>query len=77
MYLIQIIHNQLIEMGIFWELIQQNEIQAQKTKSESLEERVVQLEEELTKTQDLLRKTLIALEEHIGEDIDGDGKLGS
>ena len=63
-------------MGIFWDLIQQSEIDHQKKQSESLEERVQHLEEELEKTRALLSKTLHALEEHIGEDIDGDGRKG-
>ena len=63
-------------MGIFWDLIQQDELQKQEDKANSLEERVEQLEEELTKTRALLRKTLEALEIHIVKDIDGDGKMG-
>ncbi len=63
-------------MGIFWDLIQQDELQTQKDKSKSLEDRVTQLETELDKTRGLLKKTLIALEEHVLKDIDGDGKLG-
>ncbi len=63
-------------MGIFWDLIQQDELQKQEDKAKSLEERVNQLETELTKTRELLRKTLLALETHIAKDIDGDGKLG-
>lgn len=63
-------------MGIFWDLIQQDELQKQEDKANSLEERVELLEEELTKTRALLRKTLEALETHIVKDIDGDGKMG-
>jgi BMFP domain-containing protein YqiC len=56
-------------MGIFWELMQKE----QRSKSESLEERVEQLETGLNKTQILLRKTLEALEHHIQKDVYGDG----
>lgn len=63
-------------MGIFWELLQEDKLQAQKVKAESLEERVKALEVELNRTQELLAKTLVALESHLGEDIDGDGKAG-
>ena len=63
-------------MGIFWDLMQQSKIEEQQAKATSLEERVSQLETELKETRSLLAKTLIALEEHIGEDIDGDGKKG-
>ena len=64
-------------MGIFWDLIQESKIEEQKAHSDSLEERVVKLEGELEKTRELLRKTLIALEEHLDKDIDGDGKTGA
>ncbi|UAM99765.1 hypothetical protein K8354_08170 [Polaribacter litorisediminis] len=63
-------------MGLFWDLIQQSEINEQSEKAANLEQRVAALENELSKTQQLLRKTLITLEKHLGKDIDGDGKLG-
>ena len=63
-------------MGIFWELFQESKMEEQRVKAASLEEKVLQLEEKLEKTQTLLNKTLVALEEHLGEDIDGDGKTG-
>lgn len=63
-------------MGIFWELIQQSKIEEQQQHAESLEERVQILEGELTKTRQLLSKALMALEEHLNTDIDGDGKTG-
>ena len=63
-------------MGIFWELMQQDELDKQQKQADSVEDRVEQLETELTKTKALLRKTLEALEMHISTDIDGDGKLG-
>ncbi|MDX1667236.1 MAG: hypothetical protein R3350_08400 [Saprospiraceae bacterium] len=63
-------------MGIFWELMQESKMEDQKKKAESLEERVEQLEKQLERSQRLLAKTLIALEEHIGKDIDGDEKIG-
>lgn len=63
-------------MGIFWDLMQQDEIQKQEKKADSLEDRVAQLEKELENTKELLRKTLIALETHLSKDIDGDGKMG-
>lgn len=63
-------------MGMFWDLIQQSEIEEQKEKAVSLEQRVLYLEEELSKTKAMLLKTLHILEERSGQDIDGDGKLG-
>lgn len=63
-------------MGIFWDLIQQDELEKQEAKANSLEDRVEQLEKELNNTRTLLRKTLVALETHLTQDIDGDGKMG-
>jgi hypothetical protein len=63
-------------MGIFWDLMQESRMEDQQAKAESLEDRVEQLETELVEVKDLLRKTLLALEEHLNKDIDGDGKMG-
>lgn len=63
-------------MGIFWDLIQQNELEKQEKKAANLEERIALLEEELNSTKHLLKKTLIALENHLSKDIDSDGKIG-
>ncbi|MEO0570626.1 MAG: hypothetical protein AAF039_02900 [Bacteroidota bacterium] len=63
-------------MGIFWELLQQNELEKQQKQADNVDERVALLEVELEKTKSLLRKTLEALENHIGKDIDGDGLTG-
>lgn len=60
-------------MGIFWELMQENEREEQKSRADTLEDRVDELEADLTKTRKLLRKTLEALEHHLQKDIDGDG----
>jgi septal ring factor EnvC (AmiA/AmiB activator) len=63
-------------MGIFWDLLQEDELKKQQKQADGLEDRVERLETELTKTKDLLRKTLEALEKHVQIDIDGDGKMG-
>ncbi|MFC4269062.1 MULTISPECIES: hypothetical protein [Polaribacter] len=63
-------------MGIFWDLIQQSEIQEQSKKAKNLEERVLILEKELSETKTVLKKTLMALENYLEKDIDGDGKTG-
>ncbi|MFT6214600.1 MAG: hypothetical protein ACJAS3_000993 [Roseivirga sp.] len=63
-------------MGLFWDLVQQSQIEDQKTKAETLEDRISNLEFELDKTKDLLSKTLRVLEEVVGKDIDGDGVTG-
>ncbi len=64
-------------MGIFWDLVQQDEIEEQKKQASSIEERVKLLEEDLVNTKALLKKTLMALETHLVKDIDGDGKTGA
>ena len=64
-------------MGIFWDLIQQDELEKQEAQAKNLEERVTHLEKELTATRSLLRKTLEALESHLSTDIDGDGVTGA
>ncbi|MCK5400694.1 MAG: hypothetical protein KAJ28_03590 [Flavobacteriaceae bacterium] len=63
-------------MGIFWDLLQQEELDKQQKQANSLEDRVKQLETELDNTRALLKKTLVALETHLSKDIDGDGKTG-
>ena len=63
-------------MGLFWDLIQQSEIEKQKGKAESLEQRVSDLEHDLENTKDLLLKALRILEARSGQDIDNDGVIG-
>ncbi|MBL4604902.1 MAG: hypothetical protein JKY02_04360 [Flavobacteriaceae bacterium] len=63
-------------MGIFWDLMQQNELNKQQRQADSIEDRVRFLERDLADTKELLQKTLAALETHLNKDIDGDGKLG-
>lgn len=63
-------------MGIFWDIMQQDELDKQEKKAQNLEERVEQLEADLATTRELLRKTLVALERHLSRDIDGDGVTG-
>ncbi len=63
-------------MGLFWDLIQQSELDEQKGKADSLEERVSKLETELSNTKALLLKTLHVLEEQSGTDINEDGQIG-
>ena len=63
-------------MGIFWDIMQQDELDKQEKKAKNLEERVEQLEADLETTRGLLKKTLVALENHLSRDIDGDGVTG-
>lgn len=63
-------------MGLFWDLYQQSQISDHQAANESLEQRVTALERELQATQQLQRKLLETLENHFGEDLDGDGRVG-
>ncbi|WP_370391368.1 hypothetical protein [uncultured Winogradskyella sp.] len=63
-------------MGLFWDLIQQSQLDEQQGKAESLEERVKLLEAELDKTKALLLQTLKVLEQRSGKDINNDGVIG-
>ena len=63
-------------MGIFFDLMQQDELEKRQAQADTLEDRVEILEQELQKTRALLIKTLQVLETHVGKDIDGDGKTG-
>jgi hypothetical protein len=63
-------------MGLFWDLIQQSEIYDQQKKAETLEERVIFLENELRNTREIIDNLLKLLEEKFGHDLDGDGKVG-
>ena len=63
-------------MGIFWDLIQQSQLEDQKNKAATVEQRVTDLEQELAKTKDLLLRTLRLLEQRSGQDIDNDGVIG-
>jgi hypothetical protein len=63
-------------MGLFWDLIQQNQIEGQRARANSLEERVEALERTLLDTRRLLVTVLKRLEAHLGEDVNRDGKIG-
>ncbi|MCP4263246.1 MAG: hypothetical protein GY774_37920 [Planctomycetes bacterium] len=63
-------------MGILWEVVQTGLMYGQKRKSDSVEDRVQFLENQITRTQDTLRELVKKIEEIHGLDIDGDGKIG-
>jgi hypothetical protein len=63
-------------MGLFWDLLQQSQIKDQQRKSESLESRVANLEQELLDTRTALHDLVVLLERHFGQDIDRDGRIG-
>ena len=63
-------------MGLFWDLMQHNQLKEHEERATDLEGRVVQLERELTNTRRLMWELLERLEVHFKVDIDGDGRVG-
>ena len=63
-------------MGLFWDLYQQSQISQHGERAGALEARVHYLEEELRRTQSLLREVIGRLERHVGQDLDRDGRVG-
>jgi hypothetical protein len=56
--------------------VQSGFIYGQKKKSDSIEDRVASLENELVRTQDTIRKLVKEIEKLHGLDIDGNGSVG-
>ncbi|MFZ2147325.1 MAG: hypothetical protein WAV28_08900 [Sedimentisphaerales bacterium] len=63
-------------MGVLWEIVQTGLMYGQKRKSDSIDDRVQSLEEQLTMTQNTMCNLVKKIEEIHGLDIDGDGKVG-
>jgi uncharacterized Rmd1/YagE family protein len=63
-------------MGALWEIVQTGLMYGQYRKSDSTEDRVRVLEEQLRATQDTLRSLVKKLEELHNIDIDHDGRIG-
>jgi hypothetical protein len=63
-------------MGLLWEIVQTGLMYGQKCKSDTIEDRVKFLEEQLSRTQETLRNLVRKLEQIQGIDIDGDGRVG-
>jgi hypothetical protein len=63
-------------MGILWEVVQTGLMYGQKRKSDSVEDRVQSLEDQLSLTQNTMRALVKKLEEIHGLDIDGNGRVG-
>ena len=63
-------------MGVLWEVLQTGMMYGQKRKSDSVEDRVQYLEDQLKATRNTLRDLVKKIEEIHGLDIDGDGKIG-
>jgi hypothetical protein len=64
------------KMGILWEVVQTGLMYGQKRKSDTVEDRVRALEDQLQLTQNTLRTLVRKIEEIQGLDIDGDGRVG-
>lgn len=64
-------------MGLFWDLYQQMQISDHSSRAGDLEFRVGRLESELQRTQETLREVIGRLEQHVGQDLDGDGQVGA
>jgi uncharacterized Rmd1/YagE family protein len=63
-------------MGLLWEIVQTGLMYGQKRKADTIEDRVQILEDRLTATQNTIRSLVKKLEETMGADIDGDGRIG-
>lgn len=63
-------------MGFLWDLIQQGQISRHSQQSGDLEQRVASLEGELRRTQGVLYELITRLEQHVGQDLNDDGRLG-
>ncbi len=63
-------------MGLLWEIVQSGFIYGQKRKSDSIDDRVAFLENQLQRTQDTIRELVKKIEEIHGLDVDGDGRIG-
>ena len=63
-------------MGLFWDLLQQQQIHEQREQTGTLEARVQRLERELRRTSELLHEALLRLERHLDKDLNADGRVG-
>jgi hypothetical protein len=63
-------------MGLLWEIVQSGFMYGQKKKSDSIQDRVSHLEDQLQRTQDTIRELVKKIEEIHGLDVDGDGRIG-
>jgi uncharacterized Rmd1/YagE family protein len=63
-------------MGVLWEIVQTGLMYGHYRKSDSIEDRVQALEDQLKLTQNTLRELVKKLEEMHETDINGDGRIG-
>jgi hypothetical protein len=63
-------------MGLFWDLYQQSQINRQGERASTMEQRMEFLERDVQQMQQLLRDVIHRLEQHVGVDLDRDGRVG-
>ena len=63
-------------MGLFWDLYQQSQISKHQERTGAVEQRLATLERELDETRRLLHEVIGRLEQHVGADLDRDGRVG-
>jgi len=63
-------------VGVLWEVLQTGMMYGQKRKSDSVEDRVQYLENQLESTRNTLRDMVRKIEEIHGLDINRDGRVG-
>lgn len=64
-------------MGLFWDLLQQSQIHDTREAAADLQERVARLESELDRAWRVIHDLIRVLEQRFGQDIDGDGRIGT
>ena len=63
-------------MGILWDMYQQNKINENIGRTDSLDDRVRALELRVSMQERVIRSLIDKLERRFGEDLSGDGEIG-
>ena len=63
-------------MGILWDMYQQNKINENIGRTDSLDDRVRELELRVSMQERVIRSLIDQLERKFGEDLSGDGQIG-
>ena len=63
-------------MGLFWDLLQQSQIEQRRNETYSLEQRIDRLEAEVQALRSRQSRLLAILENHFDQDLDGNGRIG-
>jgi hypothetical protein len=63
-------------MGILWDMYQQNKINENIGRTDSLDDRVRELELRVSMQERVIRSLIDQLERRFGEDLSGDGQIG-